>query len=238
MCNHRFIKMFKKSFLVISFLFFTGLTFSQVGINTDLPTKELDVNGELRVRNLPTNNGATSVLTTDADGNISQSQTFILWEVDSQVATAPVDYSTSADIIVNNIDLGMSITVNIPANVEARIIINYSVPMGVSSFTEPIGYYGVRFLKDGIEAPAGSRKFSVLNNGGNQDQTANMITVSNVYTENLPVSTTSRTFTYTLNGYIEQLRAGSHNYRFNMWDVNSPNFNWGRATLTKTVYIK
>lgn len=218
---------------------FCNLSFSQVGINTTEPTKDLDINGELRIRNLPLNNAATSFLTTDGNGNISKSQSFVLWEVDSQVASDPVNYSTNANIIVDNIDLGLSLVVSIPANVEARVIINYSVPMGVSSFTEPVGYYGIRFLKDGVEALSGSRKFSVLNNSDNQEETANMITVSNVYTENFGVSTIDRTITYTLNGYVEQLRSGTlHNYRFNMWDTNPPNFNWGRATITKTVYIK
>ncbi|WP_298556160.1 hypothetical protein [uncultured Algibacter sp.] len=231
--------MYKFTLLYFTLLCFCNLSFSQIGINTTDPTKDLDVNGELRIRNLPINNLATSVLTADADGNISKSQNFVLWDVDSQVAVVPVNYSTSADIIVNNIDLGLSIVVTIPANVEARIIMNYSVPMGLASFTEPVGYYGIRFLKDGVEAPSGSRKFSVLNNSDNQEETANMITISNVYTENLASAAAVRTITYTLNGYIEQLRSGiTHNYRFNMWDANPPNYNWGRATLTKTVYIK
>ncbi|MFS4483136.1 hypothetical protein ACKGJY_08970 [Hyunsoonleella sp. 2307UL5-6] len=223
----------------LMFLFFCNICFSQIGINTTSPTKTLDINGELRIRTLPINNIATSVLTADTDGNISKSQAFVLWEVDSQVASLPINRTTSAQTIIDNIDLGLSLTVNIPANVEARIIINYSVPIGISSFTEPVGYYGIRFLKDGTEAPAGSRKYSVLNNSDNQEETANMVTVSNVFTENLTASTVDRTFTYTLNGYIEQLRSGtSHNYRFNMWDSVPPNFNWGRATITKTVYIK
>lgn len=213
--------------------------FSQVGIGTANPTKDLDINGELRIRNLPTNNQSTSVLTTDVDGNVTKSQSFILWELDSQVATAPVNYTTNTVVTVNNIDLGLSLTVNIPANVEAKIIINYSVPIGIANFSQAIGYYGIRFLKDGVEAPAGSRKFSVLNNFSNQETTANMITVSNIYTENLPSSNVARTIVFSLNGYIEKFNGNTTNaFRFNMWSAAPPNFNWGRATLTKTVYIK
>lgn len=35
------------------FLFIGNLCLSQVGIGTASPTKELDVNGQLRIRNLP-----------------------------------------------------------------------------------------------------------------------------------------------------------------------------------------
>ncbi|WP_185289329.1 C-type lectin domain-containing protein [Chryseobacterium lactis] len=42
----------------------------QVGINTQTPTKSLDVNGELRIRTLPAGAGADDILSTDANGNV------------------------------------------------------------------------------------------------------------------------------------------------------------------------
>lgn len=48
-----------------------GLFAQNVGIGTTLPTKSLDVNGELRVRTLPTGNTTTDyLLTVDANGNL------------------------------------------------------------------------------------------------------------------------------------------------------------------------
>lgn len=42
----------------------------QVGINTQTPTKSLDVNGELRIRTLPAGAGADDILLTEANGNV------------------------------------------------------------------------------------------------------------------------------------------------------------------------
>ncbi|WP_126653787.1 C-type lectin domain-containing protein [Chryseobacterium aureum] len=43
---------------------------AQVGINTNAPTKTLDINGELRIRALPVGVAADDILSTDASGNI------------------------------------------------------------------------------------------------------------------------------------------------------------------------
>lgn len=213
---------------------------SQVGVNTIDPTKDLDINGELRVRQLPAIDNPRLVAV-DEDGNIGVSNVFLPSDVGSVVATDPVDFELAqstppANIIRDDIDLGMSIDVNIPAGREAFVIINYSVPMGVVDRSSPTGHYGIRFLRNGIEEQAGSRKFTF-----NLDETSvNMVTVGAIYTENLAPAATDRTITFTLNGYIEQLIAttGTHLYRFNMWQANGPNFNWGRATITKQVFVR
>ena len=135
---------------------------------------------------------------------------------------------------IDNIDLGLSKTIVIPANTDAAVIITYSVPIGISTFTNPIGYYGIRFLKDGVEAIQGSRKFSCIRNAG-----ANMVTVSNTYIENFTSNALSRSINYSLNGYIENLSSGTnHTFRFNMWNPTGSNYNWGIATITTVVYIK
>lgn len=49
------------------------IVFAQVGVNTDNPTRTLDVNGEMRVRSLPTTaiTNDKSLLSVDANGNIN-----------------------------------------------------------------------------------------------------------------------------------------------------------------------
>lgn len=55
---------------VILFMVVPFVSSAQVGINTNTPTKTLDINGELRIRTLPTGLTADEILSTDANGNI------------------------------------------------------------------------------------------------------------------------------------------------------------------------
>ena len=221
--------------LLFYFLTFTN-AIAQVGIGTTNPTKDLDINGELRVRSLPTLPSDATPIASDTDGNFGISTSFFPSDVGTVVATTNVDFSTNGGFITNDaIDLGLSISVNIPANKEALVIITYSLPVGMSSFTSPAGYYGARFLRNGVEEQSGSRKFTV-----NSNASANMVTVSATYTETFTSSPTDTNINYTLNGYVEQLGSpsGFDTYRFNMWQPNGDNFNWGRATITKQVFIR
>lgn len=229
----------KKLFPSVILAFTISLVSAQVGINTTNPTKDLDINGELRIRNLPSQTDNT-LLTTDSDGNIGKSRVYVISDINSTIATENVDVPLAPNTITqirNSIDLGLSTTVTIPANKEAFVVITYSVPIGLSTFTSPKGYYGIRFIKDDVEVPAGSRKFSIYM----KEDTANVVAVSNTYTEVFQSSPTERIISYDLNGYIEQLPCEVPNtYRFNMWASESSghNFNWGRAVITKQVYIK
>ncbi len=228
-----------KKLIFISTLFLYNLMFAQVGIGTVNPTKELDINGELRIRNLPNQDIATSsVLTTDTDGNIGQSNIFLPSSVSSVVAATNIDRTVSGTRIINNIDLGLSISVTIPAGRNAIVIINYSLPIGISSFTVPNlgGYYGVRFLRNGVERQSGSRKSTVISSL-DPNETVNMITIGTIYTENFTANSVDRTITYSLNGYIEQYSTNTNIYRFNMWQPTGPNFNWGKGTITRQLFI-
>lgn len=222
--------------LLLLILVFQSSIYSQVGINTTTPTKTLDVNGELRVRTLPSSSSVTQALYADNDGNVVTSNKYVLTESEAAIASNPVDqYLTGGGTIVNNINLGLSLSVFVPANKTCMVQINYSVPVGIASFSNSTGYYGIRFLKDGVEYQPGSRKYSMIQNGA-----ANMVTVSNVVSETLTPVAFDRTIVYTLNGYIEKNDGGTHTYRFNMWDGNpvNNNFNWGKATMIKLVFLK
>lgn len=62
----------KKTNLLI-FCMISEIMIAQVGINTNSPTATLDVNGEVRIRSLPTSSSTPNVmLTIDSNGNISK----------------------------------------------------------------------------------------------------------------------------------------------------------------------
>src|SRR5690606_3550902 len=112
------------------------LSFAQVGINTTNPTKDLDINGELRIRNLPTQS-ENAILVADKDGNIGKLNAYMISDINTTVATKNVDITiTPSPIIevIDDIDLGLSTTVTIPANTDGFVIISYSVPIGISTF--------------------------------------------------------------------------------------------------------
>lgn len=56
--------------LILSIL--PGALLAQVGINTTTPTKTLDVNGEMRIRTLPTGNNTDQILVVDNLGNVKK----------------------------------------------------------------------------------------------------------------------------------------------------------------------
>lgn len=226
-----------KLYLSIILILTSTFSFAQVGINTTSPTKDLDINGELRIRNLPTQTN-NALIVADEEGNIGKLKAYMISDIGTTVATTNVDVTINPSPIIevrNDINLGLSTTVTIPANTDGFVFITYSVPIGISTFTTPRGYYGIRFLKNGIEVPGGSRKFSIIIS----PTTSNMASVSATYTENFVGSPIQRTITYTLNGYIEQIQDSiDHSFRFNMWAPTGDNFNWGRAAITKQVYLR
>lgn len=60
-----------KNYIFICIFSFV-ITKSQVGINTPTPTKTLDINGELRIRNITEEIALNQVLTSDSQGNIGK----------------------------------------------------------------------------------------------------------------------------------------------------------------------
>lgn len=165
-----------------------------------------------------------------------QTTDYQLLGVFTDTATAPVgQIALPSGTTVNNIDLGLSVSVTIPANNTAKIVVDYSVPMGtgVQYTGVPItGYFGIRFLKDGIEAPEGSRKFTLPEGTTGSE----MVSVSGKFNDTFNNTSASPvTVTYTLNGYAE---SNSYPVRFNMWSATGSNFNWGKASMAATVFTK
>lgn len=217
-------------------------SFAQVGINTSSPTKDLDINGELRIRTTPAI-ASSKTLAVDSNGNVGVSNNYILYDIVNVDATNPITYTLPNTTVQtkNNIDLAMSQAVTIPANKTAKIVVSYSIPAGISSSPPSTidGYLGIRFLKNGIEAPEGSRKFSIADYSGTS--TFAMSSISANYTETIVTGASATTVTYSLNGYVEYYGhaiQGVPTIKFNMWQAADPNYNWGRGTLIVQVFIK
>ncbi|MBL1222852.1 hypothetical protein JET18_18495 [Chryseobacterium sp. L7] len=162
------------------------------------------------------------------------------WKLDNVfdvTATAPVDQTVTATTAVNNINLGLSITITVPAFTQAKLVTTYSVPMGTTAIATSFGgYFGVRFLKNGTELPAGSRKYTVpaVSSSASSRMASVNATVGDTVTNNTasPVNVT-----YALNGYVEPT-ADTATIRFNMWSTADPNFNWGRGYMSVQMFTK
>lgn len=162
------------------------------------------------------------------------------WKLDNVfdiTATAPVDQVVTATTAVNNVNLGLSVTITIPAFTQAKLVTTYSVPMGTTTVSTNFGgYFGIRFLKNGTELPAGSRKYTVpaVSTNASSRMASVNATVGDTVTNNTasPVNVT-----YTLNGYVEPT-ADTSTIRFNMWSTVDPNFNWGRGYMSVQMFTK
>lgn len=266
-----------KKYIILLALIIGYQANAQVGIETDKPTEALDINGIVRVRNLPTD-GATNAIRTNPDGTASSAnnQTFTatkmvvadnngvlgvinrkhsthrLMEIYSSLAQnkVTVDISNSGNYGAwngNNIDLGISQVVTVPAGSKYHIIIDYDIPIGTDlvGATTLYGFYGISFTKNNIEVPMGSRKYTIPqpsgindpNNGGISG--SRMVSISGKYIDVIDntASTSNKVATYKLNGYIEIYRNDKvKNIHFNMWSATGNNYNWGKSAMTTTVY--
>lgn len=162
------------------------------------------------------------------------------WKLDNVfdvTASNFVDQPSPSGTTVNNINLGLSVTITIPAFTQAKLVTTYSVPIGTTTIATNFGgYFGIRFLKNGTELPAGSRKYTVpaVSSGVASRMASVNATVGDTVTNNTaaPVNVT-----YSLNGYVEPT-ADTATIRFNMWSTADPNFNWGRGYMSVQMFTK
>lgn len=162
------------------------------------------------------------------------------WKLDNVfdvTATAPIDQVVTATTAVNNVNLGLSVTITIPAFTQAKLVTTYSVPIGTTAIATNFGgYFGIRFLKNGSELPAGSRKYTVpaISSGASSRMASVNATVGDTVINN---TATPVNVTYALNGYVEPT-ADTATIRFNMWSTTDPNFNWGRGYMSIQMFTK
>ncbi len=162
------------------------------------------------------------------------------WRLDNVfdvTAAAPVDQPVTSGTTVNNLNLGLNITITIPPFTQAKLVTTYSVPIGTTTISTNFGgYFGIRFLKNGSELPAGSRKYTVpaISTGVASRMASVNATVGDTVVNN---TATPINVTYALNGYVEPTSDAS-TIRFNMWAPTDPNFNWGRGYMSVQMFTK
>jgi len=89
----------------------------KMGISTTAPTASLDVNGGVRVRNLPVGVATDSVVTADANGNLRKVGNLKIMNVAYVAPSATTTYSTDTlDMIMVNPNADNIATVNLPAS--------------------------------------------------------------------------------------------------------------------------
>lgn len=162
------------------------------------------------------------------------------WRLDNVfdvTAAAPVDQPVTVGTTVNNLNLGLNITITIPPFTQAKLVTTYSVPIGTTTISTNFGgYFGIRFLKNGAELPAGSRKYTVpaVSTGVASRMASVNATVGDTVVNN---TATPINVIYALNGYVEPT-ADTSTIRFNMWATADPNFNWGRGYMSVQMFTK
>lgn len=166
--------------------------------------------------------------------------TYRLSNIFDAKATNPVDMIVPGNQTLT-IDLGMSITVTVPPFTNAKLVTSYSVPLGLhdssNNATGAGGYEGVRFMKNGIEFEAGSRKFTIPDQSGGA--AARMVSVGNEVSDTINNDTAApMIITYSLQGYAENLSSTSGVFRFNMSSATPPNFNWGKSYMYVKVFTR
>jgi len=98
-------------------------------------------------------------------------------------------------------------------------------------------YSGIRFLNDGIEAPEGSRKFSLLSRAVTSSFA--LYYEMAAYTGTFAPSASPTNVTYALNGYMEYFGTSTvPTFRFDVWQASEPNYNWGRESVPIRIFIK
>ncbi|MGG5207700.1 hypothetical protein ACQWU4_02045 [Chryseobacterium sp. MIQD13] len=174
-----------------TFLFCMNIS-AQVGINTQSPSRTLDVNGSLRVRT-QTNQSATAsydnVLASDANGNVDyvkksslNQQMVQLFSISTLTAVNTGGSGTPTPVSINN----QSITLAKPA----FVIVNFSVPVTLSTT-----------FSDG--------RLKLMRTHLNVDGT-NVVRTSSTYTNTTATGTNLSGIFYNNGSYIALLAAGTH----------------------------
>lgn len=122
-------------------LLFPVVTFSQVGVNTTSPSATLDVNGDLRVRQIPTVNTANYVLVVDDSGNVEK---MALSSLNSSNGTCP----------------------NFLKNESSGYYIKFSSPSSVPNPTSNLTIQGKNFTPAGASIQNNTYYFSWSNTTG------------------------------------------------------------------------
>lgn len=211
-----------------------------MGVGTTSPGNKLEINNGTTagaVKIIDGTQGTGKVLTSDANG-VGTWQSIGSTAIVKVVASQPVDVTGSAD----NINLGLTRTITIPAGRNAIVSVFNNVPAGLNTEVSlnqiPNAYMGTRLMRNGIDTEEGSRKFSLPAFGNSASTIVPMNHIVGQFTETIVAANTDQVITYETQGYVEQWSTNNGytpTYRFNMWAASGDNFDWGKASMIVSV---
>lgn len=194
-------------------LFFTSLTYSQVGINKEDLTSDFEVKGSMRLRQFDSSVIPSRILVANDNGDVgfvSQGENRytvrdVYYKMMSEEAIKPI-YSNNSGLV----ELKLDITIDINPYTETAVFLDYNVPVTAIGAWIP-SYMGVSLLKTAKGDPKiiyineGSRKFTFYTTqarygGGNCVTMPVTGKATDVIVNNTPNKVT---FTYSAKGYIE-----------------------------------
>lgn len=225
----------------LTLLLFTTICFGQAGINTTSPTETLDVNGTMRVRDLPNLPTEDRVLVADIDGVIGYKSvstgTALLKGVmnisEWRGEILDIENVSAGIYLDDNIDLDLLINVSTGDGNTSVTDIQISVPIGILSTTgkleTTVGFY---LEKNGVKLPDTEASFEL--NGSSGHGQAQMFYIDWI-TNNTGSTLTN---TYALKGYINQKNStGTTTYRFKKYNIDDTmNDNWGIEKLNARIW--
>lgn len=158
-------------------------------------------------------------------------------------STAPTfsDFVVDASRTVFFIITGLGNTITIPPFTDAKLVINYSIPVGSidgsNNATGAGGYMGVRFHKNGSPFDIGSRKFTMPDQSGGTSN--RVINVTNMFADTvINNAATPLTIFYAPWSFVENRSPNTGTFRFSKFSNSPPYSNWGIAYMKIEMFTR
>ncbi|MBB1139658.1 hypothetical protein [Myroides sp. WP-1] len=200
--------------LLVSFslLFFSAISYAQIGVGTEQPTYEFEANGSVRFRDLEKVTPYTHYrqVRSDDEGHLTAIQIFegyltfkdLIRQLMPAAVPVPIGYST---------DLGLKLRVELEPKSETYIVLTYNIPIYMHTNVAAVKphFAGMQLIrKEGGNTQilyGGSRKFSFPNTyPGALDDTKRGVFIDGKYVDVIKnTGTTKRIVEYTLTGFTE-----------------------------------
>ena len=231
-----------KDIIACCILLLSWSSFAQIGVGVETPEADLDVKGDIRMRQLGNPISFNHVILSDSEGNLAYLdqgvESYTVKEVLYKNMPRPVSSTAySASIGAGTlVELGLEIVVELRPYTTNAVSIEYNVP--ISSTALP-GYMGITLVRQengtSSELEAGSRKFTYYNVPQNQDgYRYTLMPVAGKATDIITNDSSQMKYiAYSAKGYIER-GAGTMNFG----NPLLPADNFGTGILVIYVYEK
>lgn len=210
-------------------------------------TAKLDVQGTARLRALTNADldlaNYNTTLVADENGNLGYTTNAPAgnWLFnDAQTAVCTTNTLATASNSKPDI-LELNLPIVVPANTAMKIIVSYSLPASYQRVpsTVNVNYLGATLLKDEIEVPAGSRKYSAVRPAAASAGSVSGLAINGSAIEEIVNNTASPiTIIYRIKGYTEGMSTTAL-VRFGKFALTTgSNFNWGAGNLSLVSFYK